>query len=251
MRCEETLLLIDAFVDDELDVPSAAQVQRHVELCAGCDAALRGRAVMRRRIAEEAERYRAPDELHRSVRRSLGLARVRRFPMFAVATAAAAIGGILVALVGVLASRNGSSDAAVTMLVDGHVRSLLLADHLIDVASSDRHTVHPWFDGKIDFAPPVIDLAAQGFALRGGRLDYVNGRAVAALVYYHGKHPINLFVWRERGAGEPSPGRASRDGFNLVQWQAGGMRFAAVSDLNPRDLDEFVSLLRAPPVESR
>ena len=250
MLCEETLLLIDAFVDDELDVPSAARVQRHIERCAGCDAALRGRAALRRRIAEEAERYRAPDELHRSVRRLLRLSRVRRFPTFAVATAAA-IAGILVALVGVLASRNASTDPAITMLVDGHVRSLLLADHLIDVASSDRHTVRPWFDGKIDFAPPVIDLAAQGFALRGGRLDYVNGRAVAALVYYHGKHPINLFVWRERGAGEPSPRRASRDGFNLVQWQAGGMRFAAVSDLNPRELDEFVRLLRAPPTEAR
>jgi len=140
-------------------------------------------------------------------------------------------------------------DFSIDEIVSGHVRSLM-ADHLTDVASSDKHTVKPWFDGKLDFSPAVVDLADHGFPLVGGRLDYLGSRSVAALVYARQKHFINLFVWpstREGDLGEP---KSSRHGFHLIHWNAAEMSYWAVSDLNPAELEEFAGLIRnrmAPP----
>ncbi len=124
-------------------------------------------------------------------------------------------------------------------VVASHVRSML-ADHLTDVASSDQHTVKPWFGGKLDLSPPVVDLVAQGFPLVGGRLDYLNQRPIAALVYRHKQHIINLYVWTQKGGGmEPRP-PAELQGYNLRRWRSGDMTFWAVSDVNGADLDQFV-----------
>ena len=128
-------------------------------------------------------------------------------------------------------------------VVSAHVRSLMVA-HLEDVASTDQHTVKPWFAGKLDFSPPVSDFAARGFALTGGRLDYLHGHAVAALVYHHQRHAINVFVWPLHGAEPASSLSSSRDGYNLIAWQGGGMQFWAVSDLNAAELAQFADLLR-------
>jgi anti-sigma factor RsiW len=134
-----------------------------------------------------------------------------------------------------------SNDIA-SQVVASHVRSLM-ASHLNDVASTDQHTVKPWFNGKVDFSPPVNDLAADGFPLTGGRLDYLDGRPVAALVYHRKLHPINLFVWPDNGAELPTT-TVSEQGYHVFQWRHAGMRYAAVSDVSADDLRNFVETVQ-------
>jgi anti-sigma factor RsiW len=133
-------------------------------------------------------------------------------------------------------------------LVASHVRSLL-ADHLTDVATSNQHVVRPWFNGKVDVAPPVPELADQGFPLVGGRLDYIDGRVTPAIVYKRRLHTVNLFVWPAEGHGLARGRTARRDGYSLVEWTAGGLRFAAVSDIDMADLQQFRAayVARSPP----
>jgi anti-sigma factor RsiW len=145
----------------------------------------------------------------------------------------------------VLPARSG--EAFLTQeLVASHVRSQMLPSHRFDVASSDQHTVKPWFEGKLDFSPPARDFAAQGFPLIGGRLDYIHNRPVAALVYQRRKHTINinLFIWPSTTGTERAPTTATRQGYHLLQWTQSGMIFWAVSDLNAPELDEFARLFQ-------
>jgi anti-sigma factor RsiW len=131
-------------------------------------------------------------------------------------------------------------------IVSSHVRSLM-PGHLMDVVSTDQHTVKPWFDGRLDFAPPVKDFAAAGFPLKGGRLDYIGGRPVAALIYQHDKHVINLFVWPVGGVTPHLAGDTTIEGYNVVHWTASGMNFWAVSDVERSQLDELATLWRDSP----
>lgn len=141
---------------------------------------------------------------------------------------------------------NMQQERQADQVIDGHVRALMVA-HLSDVVSTDQHTVKPWFNGKLDYSPPVQDFAGEGFKLVGGRLDYLDERPVAALVYQHKLHIINLFVWPVRDKVSTGVGSVTRQGFNVTSWQLGGMQYWAVSDLNAVDLKRFAELLRNQP----
>jgi anti-sigma factor RsiW len=201
-------------------------------------------------IKARATRHRAPEALQQRVGAALQAARgasTRRSSgrwQGWLRLAAAFACGVIVSVV-VVQLRSGSDEAGrlAGELIDSHVRSLM-GDHLADVASSDQHTVKPWFAGKLDFSPPVADLAAAGFPLVGGRLDYLGGRTVAALVYRHDRHTINVFVWPVEAARTELPAGSVRQGFNLIAWRSAAMEFCAVSDLNPGELGTFVGLLR-------
>jgi anti-sigma factor RsiW len=133
--------------------------------------------------------------------------------------------------------RASSTDRTTNELIDAHVRSLL-PGHLLDVVSSDRHTVKPWFAGKTDIAPAVLDLSDRGFPLLGGRLDYVDGHSAATLIYGRRLHTVNLFVWRN-GDGEPAGGSFAARGYSLIHWTNGGLSYWAVSDAAPAELEAF------------
>ena len=242
MTCEIVERDLEAYVDRELDVAAATIVREHISGCTTC----------RRRVAEREALGRlirsmpsdaAPDRLRS---RLAGLARrspmARLLPWAAAAVLAVSVGGGI-AVVRFTATRDNTM---VEEAVNGHLRSLM-ADHLFDVRSTDQHTVKPWFLGKLDFAPPVVDLAPIGFPLVGGRLDYLRGRPAAALVYQRQQHTINVFVSPESAPGDEFgaiEGRTDR-GFHVHHWIGGGMSFWVVSDLNNGELTQFVRALHA------
>lgn len=154
-----------------------------------------------------------------------------------------ALGAITSASVLLLQGAGADDERLTQEVVAGHVRSLMVA-HLSDVASSDQHTVKPWFNGKLDFSPPVHDLSPEGYALLGGRLDYLNRRPVAALVYRHRLHTINLFIAPVSIDADSKTRLLSQQGFNVAEWKTSGMRYWAVSDLNAGELQSFTQLLR-------
>ncbi len=233
------VLLLQAELDGELDAAESAALAEHRANCPVCrrneSTIMAARQALRR-----ATYHRAEPELFRAVASRVGALRPppdRRtsFPWRGFATFGA--GAALAAAILLSVLPLGRPDI-VAALVDDHVRALQ-PGHLLDVVSTNQHTVKPWFDGRLDFAPPVKDLAAEGFPLVGGRLDYLRGRSVAVLVYAHGKHVIELFVWPASG-GAGVPGRGERDGYNVVHWEANAMSFTAVSDVEPSGLEEFV-----------
>ncbi len=188
----------------------------------------------------EATYHRASEALRRKLKARLGAPAAAPPPRRWWREAASfGIGAALAAMLVLVVRPVGGGDSGlVAAVVDDHVRSLQ-PGHLTDVVSTDQHTVKPWFDGRLDFAPPVKDAAPDGFPLIGGRLDYLDGRPVAALAYEKGKHLINLLIWPER-VGAAGPASAERNGYHLVHWIAGGMAFWAVSDVEEDQLDAFV-----------
>ena len=251
MPCEQTETQLHGYLDGELDPVSAANFEKHLETCPDCKQTLAAEEALHQSIQKANLYERAPESLRKSL---LGnpqqLPAVRPFPAsraFAWQWLAAAAVFLLAALVGwqQLQKPRGASEAQLmaASLVDAHLRSLQ-PGHLTDVESTDQHTVKPWFDGRIDFAPPVHDFAANGFPLLGGRLDVAGGRTVAALVYGRRKHIINVFVEKSpsenywNGAGESQ-------GYHWLAWQKDGFSFCAVSDVASPDLAQLEQLFFA------
>ncbi len=253
MDCAETRGLVDQAIDGELDPARRQALDRHLQSCAGCRAAHEAQSALSTAVRTSADRFTASEALRSRVRTALAEAAApapagprwpRRFWTWLGAGSAAAGAAMLAAGIALFLAVPSAQDRLDQELIAAHVRSLM-ADHLADVQSSDQHTVKPWFNGRLDLSPPVADLAADGYPLIGGRLDYLDQRSVAALVYKHHQHVINLFVWPEPGAGASLPRLTERQGYNLLHWTRPGLALWAVSDLNPTELEAFQRLLEA------
>jgi anti-sigma factor RsiW len=251
VSCELHASHLHGYLDGELDAARAADFERHVVSCAECVLALEAQEKLRTSIQTAGLYERAPATLRQKMRREFGEPAGSVPPKYSrsgtwgwLATAAALLLATLVGwqMLSGLRLSGGQHAALVTAIVDAHLRSLQ-PGHLMDVPSSDQHTVKPWFDGKLDFAPPVRDFAAQGFPLQGGRLDVIRGRSVAVLVYGRRKHVINVFVW-PTGEKDLAPQSGSQLGYQWIDWRKSGMELCAVSDVSAGDLSELQRLLR-------
>jgi anti-sigma factor RsiW len=250
MKCDESEVLLHALIDGELDAGHAREVEAHVSACSACAEKLASFRVMREAMAGAALKEFAPAYLRSRVEASLTppSSRVASMRSFFKPTRRSFFGGFAVgsALSAAVAAslvltviRGDQEQAVADEVVSAHIRSLQ-AGHLMDVATSDQHTVKPWFNGRVDVAPPVIDLTAESFTLLGGRLDYIDSEPIAAVVYQRRKHVINLFVAQHLGARHARTMAESVQGYNVRHWSQDGLDFWAVSDLAGDELDEFV-----------
>jgi len=259
MNCERTRALLGAHLDGELDAVSDRDLQEHLRECALCLKAAGQQENLRSMVRQAAPYHPAPEGLETRVRAALrgqpsfqperalrpapSFGRRTWWQQWAVAMATVVAVVIAVWIGSEVAARRAAAEFLAEELISAHVRSLQ-GTHLTDIPSSDQHTVKPWFAGKTDFAPPVRDLAADGFPLIGGRLDYLAGHSAAALVYQRNRHFINVFVWPETAGPAPPGATLSRRGYNIVSWEQGQLRFCAVSDLNAAELQRFAARFR-------
>ncbi|MDP9172751.1 MAG: anti-sigma factor [Planctomycetota bacterium] len=249
MDCQAARQLVDAYLDDELDVATAAQVQGHVAACAKCARLIQSTQAIKTAVSNPALSYAISNDLLHRVQNTLRAAEPRRAVVWDRARWPLAIAALFlvgISLIWVITGRfisNSSQNLMAMEVLGSHLRSLQ-ANHLMDIPSTDQHTVKPWFAGKIDFSPMVRDLAGEGFPLVGGRLDYLDGHPVAALVYRRNKHIINVFVW----PGEVTKGAQTVQGYNLLHFSEAGMVYWEVSDLNLDELNKLSEFLRATPV---
>ncbi len=249
MASPHVLDRLDGYLDREFDLGTSVEIERHLEACPQCRADYESRKTLIARIAADATYHRAPDTLRRRVQatvhaeeRSGSTLGMQRWMVLAAS---------LVMVAGLSSGATywltrGSAYAGLEeQVIASHVRSLLVENRLTDVASSDEHTVKPWFNHRLDFAPPVEDWTAQGYPLVGGRLDYLGNRTVAALVYRHRQHLVNVFVWPDAVARPTPVQQSTRQGYSIVHWSDGSMTFWAASDLNGSELLGFCEQLRA------
>ena len=246
MTCDEARIMLHALLDGELDAGHAREVEAHIAGCPDCAAEFAAQREMQRMITESDLRYAAPAGLRARIEASLPKPQLqptrrsvlRGFAMGSAVSALAASGVVALVL------RQDDQQRILSEVVSAHLRSLQ-AGHLTDVISTDQHTVKPWFNGKLDVAPPVIDLTAQGFTLVGGRLDYIDARAIGAVVYKRRQHLINLFVAQTSSTEHRPPKTQTMQGFNCRRWSERGLNFWAVSDIGADELAEFVDRFEA------
>jgi len=242
MTCAETQILLHALLDGELDAGHARDVEGHLRDCARCAEEFRVHRSMQEAISSAGLCFEAPLSLRRRIEKALPAPPQRSANRRAVLKGfvmGTALSTAMPASVVVGVIRSDEQDRVLGDVVSAHVRSLQ-GEHLTDVQTTDQHTVKPWFNGKLDLAPPVVDLTAQGFTLIGGRLDYLDGRAVASIVYRRRKHVINLFVAPALDSPSQRTKLLSSQGYNICRWSAHGLDYYAVSDINADELREFV-----------
>jgi anti-sigma factor RsiW len=238
--CPDKELLLHALADGELDAGNVLALEAHVATCAGCAAELGAIREVKAQLRAAPLAYAAPQSLLDRLDAALVEAETptappRRRGVRAETWVLSGTGAAIAASIALMAIVPTGASLQLE-LVDAQARSLE-AQHLVDVQTSDRHTVKPWFNGKVDFAPPVVDLASHGYPLVGGRLERIEGRRVAALVFHRGAHVINLFIWP--GDAPSDPLMQQKDGYNLVRWGQGGLVLWAVSDCDPAALTGF------------
>jgi len=241
MTCDEAEILLHALIDGELDAGHAREVEDHIAGCPRCAAQLAAYLEMSKAVAGADLRFAAPASLRQKIEAALPLpqtqapsrrAVLRGFAMGSAVSAIAASGLVAIVL------RGDDEQRILSEVVSAHLRSLQ-AGHLTDVVSTDQHTVKPWFNGKLDVAPPVVDLTAQGFTLIGGRLDYVDTRPIGAVVYRRRSHVINLFVAQTASTERHAAKTETIQGFNIRRWSERGLNYWAVSDIAGDELGDF------------
>lgn len=247
MNCARLNRVLDAWLDGELDGETSADLGRHVATCASCSALESERAALTRTLRAAMPYHLASPALRGRIRHALASRepqrRLIRGPSWWQAAGLAACVALLSAIVTYWSTQPAAEDPLREHLVASHVASLAEPRRLIDVESTERHVVKPWFQGKVDFAPAVKDLSDQGFVLLGARVDHVSERQAAAVVYRIRSHVINLFIWRSNATATALDEMRAR-GFSVATWTEDGLRYAAISDVEPRDLHRFATLVR-------
>jgi anti-sigma factor (TIGR02949 family) len=234
---------LDAYLDDELAPPEARELEAHVAQCPECARVRDERLALRAAIKARVPAFQAPEALRERVRAALkttARGRLRRLwrPLaLAASLAVVALGSWNLSL------RQAGAERLADDVLASHIRSLM-PGHLTDVPSSDQHTVKPWFNGRLDFSPPVYDFAGRGYPLLGGRLDYVDGRAVAALAYARRQHVINVFLWPTTRGPSSAPLARDRQGYHLLHWTATDYTYWVVSDLGLAELHDFAQMVQ-------
>ena len=254
MDCSEARPLIGAYIDGELDLVTSLEMEQHLRVCADCARDYKNQAALHASLRDSALYYPSTEALRKRMRTALSsadqskhaprTARVRPWQWLGGLAALAAVALLVFGLAsgGLLAPPG--DDSLAQEVISSHVRSQL-TDHLTDVTSTDQHTVKPWFNGKLNYSPPVVDLAGQGYPLAGGRLDYLDNRPIAALVYRHNQHVVNLFVWPSISAASVPASFETRQGYNLAHWTQDGMNYWAASDMSASEFRDFVNLAQS------
>ena len=250
MDCVRASELLYGYLDKELDATHVEAIETHLGTCVSCREEHAQELKLRSLLQARATRHAAPAHLRSKILAGVRSAqrgrRLREWvPMgWLQFGGSLAVTVLLTSAITYYSVLSSNTERVVDEVVATHVRSLI-TNRLTDVESSDQHTVKPWFNGRVDFSPPVKDLAAEGFPLVGGRLDYVDGRPIAALLYRHRQHWISVFVWPDQSGKDSAPRSFSKRGYDITQWSAEGLRFYVVSDIASPELGQFVTLLRS------
>ena len=250
MTLETARRLLNAYIDGELDAASTIELESQIEASSALQQELERLLALHHVVQTSAARFNAPLQLSKSLFATLPGAKAESVPAgvpawwrtIAIGSAAAAVALFLWSLGPTFLGRD-TPGAVIDEVVSAHVRSLM-ADHLTDVASSERHSVKPWLSNRLDFAPPVHEFASDGFVLAGARLDYIAGKPAAAIVYRYRQHLINVFVQPAPVSDDDAIKLSTHRGYNSVNFKSNGMSYRAVSDLNQHDLSQLANLLK-------